>query len=76
MNSLNLYIVLEQGPRILLTKELCEDTSEEIQVARNIICHGRRKWLHYRVNAEDPLKKLLKNKKGMALEKGEDIGQY
>lgn len=41
-----------------LTKELCENASEEVQVAGNIVRHGRWKRFHDGVNAENPLKEL------------------
>ena len=41
-----------------LTKELRENVCEEVQVAGNIIGHGRWKRFHNGVNAEYSLKKL------------------
>ena len=39
-------------------KELSENSREEAQVARNIICHGRGKRFHNGVNTKHSLKKL------------------
>jgi hypothetical protein len=41
-----------------LTKELGENACEEVQVAGNIVGHGRRKRFHKGVSAEYSLKKL------------------
>jgi hypothetical protein len=46
-----------------LTKELSENTCEEVQVTGNIVGHGRRKRFHNGVNAEYSLKKLHTQKK-------------
>jgi len=44
---------------------LGENASEEAQVARDIVCHDRRKRFHNSVNAKNTLKKLhyTENKK-------------
>jgi hypothetical protein len=46
-----------------LTKELSENACEEVQVAGNIVGHGKRKRFHDGVNAEYSLKKLHTQKK-------------
>ena len=42
----------------ILTKELSENACKEVQVAGNMVGHGRRKRFHNGVNAEYSLKKL------------------
>jgi len=42
---------------------LGENASEEAQVARDIVCHDRRKRFHNSVNAKNTLKKLHYTKK-------------
>lgn len=49
-----------------LTKELSENTCEEVQVTGNIVGHGRRKRFHNGVNAEYSLKKLVVAVKAVA----------
>lgn len=51
-----------KAQRITLTKELCENACEKVQVAGDIIGHGRGKRFHNGVNAEYSLKKLYKQK--------------
>lgn len=41
------------------TKELSKNASEEAQIARNIVSHGRWKGLNDRINTKHSLKKLI-----------------
>jgi len=47
---------------------LGENASEEAQVARDIVCHDRRKRFHNSVNAKNTLKKLHYTKKNTSVQ--------
>ena len=49
---------MTQRNHSILTKELSENARKEVQVAGNIVGHGRWKRFHNGVNAEYLLKKL------------------
>lgn len=51
-------MVLNKAQGNLLTKELCENSSEEAQVAGNIVSHGRWKRFHSGVDAKNSLQEL------------------